>query len=103
MPFDVVSVDVHEDEIKLLMMSEETREFMYGIGDEVARLAEGFAPKRTGKAASTIHAEMFLRGDSWDADVSWTWPDAYYLYWHETGTVKMKARPFLVPALWAAQ
>lgn len=98
-----VVVTVHHDEIRDLVRSHEVRDLLRDVARPVEHVAQALAPKRTGYAAKTIHTEMDLvGGEDWEASVSWTWPDAYYLYWHETGSRQLPPRPFLVPALRAA-
>jgi hypothetical protein len=67
----------------------------------VVRDAYVHAPKRSGRGAASIHAEPVLDGPEWTARISWD-PDHFYMYFHERGTHKLPARPFLVPALEAA-
>lgn len=68
------------------------------VGGQVAERAAQLAPKRTGAGAASIHAEAEVDGESAVAKVSWA-PEFFYLYFHEMGTSKMSARPFLRPAL----
>jgi hypothetical protein len=98
-----VEVEVHEEVIRELLLSRETKTMLSGIGDEVARMAQALAPKKTGRGARSIHSDMEIVGDSWEAHVSWSWPNAFYMYWHELGSRQLPPRPFLVPALMAAQ
>jgi hypothetical protein len=97
-----VEVDIHEDAIHELLLSDDTRDMLHDIGDEVSRIAQGLAPHLTGYGAHTIHTEMDLVADNWEANVSWSWPNAYYMYWHELGSRQLPPRPILVPALRAA-
>ena len=60
--------------------------------------ARANAPKRTGMGAQSIRAEAVL--DSWEVWFRASWDrDHYYMHMHERGTVRLPARPFLVPAL----
>lgn len=64
------------------------------VGDQVATRAAGMAPRDSGAGAASIHAQA--AGD--EVRVG---PDAkhFYLIFHEVGTSKKSARPFLRPAL----
>lgn len=64
------------------------------VGHRVAQRAAQQAPKRSGEGAASIHAEVV--GD--EVRVSWD-RQHFYLYFHEVGTSRMNARPFLRPAL----
>lgn len=68
------------------------------VGDQVAQRAASDAPKSTGAGAASIHCEVTTEGGEAVARVSW---DAahFYMYFHEVGTSRMSARPFLRPAL----
>ena len=59
--------------------------------------ARGWAPKRTGAGAASIHAEAVLDGPEWTARASWDQLHRYMKF-HELGTRYMPAEPFLVPA-----
>ena len=68
------------------------------IGDEVAADAQRFAPVDTGLLRSGIHAEPPEKTASgWSVRVV---ADASYAFWVERGTSRMRARPYLRPALW---
>lgn len=56
------------------------------------------APKRTGKAAKSIHASIKGTNGKVEAKIG-PRPKYFYLQFHELGTSKMSARPFLRPAL----
>jgi HK97 gp10 family phage protein len=64
------------------------------VGEKVAQRAAQNAPKRSGAGARSIHAEVV--GD--EVRVSWD-RDSFYMLFHELGTSRMSARPFLRPAL----
>lgn len=64
----------------------------------VVDAARAAAPKRTGAGAASIHAEVASTAGKAEIDVSWD-RDHFYLKFHELGTRRMPARPFLVPAL----
>jgi HK97 gp10 family phage protein len=94
---DKVRVEIDEAGMAALARSAEIREAVHDPAESrVVRPAQARAPKRTGFGASTIHAEMALDVDGWEARVSWS-PDAFYLKFHELGTRYMDADPFLVP------
>lgn len=62
--------------------------------EEVVKIAQRRAPAATGAGADSIHHEPDGRGGfrvSWD-------PEHDYMRFHEHGTEKMNARPFLRPA-----
>lgn len=64
--------------------------------------ARAGAPRRTGAGGASIHAEPVLDGPEWTARATWE-RERFYMYFHERGTEKMPARPFLVPAFAGAQ
>ena len=97
-----VHVDLYREEIRQLVVSDDTKNMVHDIADPVEHLAQVLAPKDTGRGARSIHTEMVLDGDDWEARISWTWPETYYLYWHEQGSRELVPRPFLEPALRAA-
>lgn len=68
------------------------------VGEQVATRAASAAPKASGRGAGSIHSESGVDDTSAVAKVSWS-PTFFYLYFHEVGTSKMSARPFLRPAL----
>lgn len=94
-----VEVDLDYREIHLLVVSHDVRDMVHDIARPVEGLAKVLAPKDTGRGAHSIRTEMVLDGDDWEARVSWTWPNAYYMYWHETGSRQLPPRPFLEPAM----
>ena len=71
-------------------------ELLAAAAPGVARARAG-APHATGAGAASIHPEPVLDGAQWTVRVSWT-RQRYYMRFHETGTVTLPARPFLVPA-----
>lgn len=68
------------------------------IGAQVAGRAAMQAPKRTGAGAASIHQETSVDEQSAVSRISWD-DKHFYLYFHELGTSRMPARPFLRPAL----
>jgi HK97 gp10 family phage protein len=93
-----VTVSYREAGERELMTSGYVREVMQGIGDRIAADASEHAPHRSGAGARSIHAVTELGPNGWEVRIGWSRP-SYYLGFHETGTVYMPARPFLVPAL----
>lgn len=81
-----------------LLSDEETLDMLQEVGDTVADLARGKAPKMTGEGAESIHAEVEVDDEGGHADVSWD-SDHFYLGFAETGTSHQPATPFLRPAL----
>lgn len=67
------------------------------IAEPDVEFAQQLAPKRTGAGARSIHVEAVLDGDMWEARASWD-QEHYYMRFHEMGTRKMGAHPFLRPA-----
>lgn len=95
-----VTVDFYEtpyfdDE---LMSSEQARRIMQTVGDAVADDAYAGAPKDTTLGAQSISARTALGPIGWEVSVSWS-RRRYYMTFHENGTVRLRRRPFLVPAL----
>lgn len=66
------------------------------IGERIAAEARSRAPRRTGQGADSIHAEP-QPGTAPEVHVSWE-RDKYYMAFQERGTVRLPARPFLIPA-----
>lgn len=66
------------------------------IGDQIAAEARSTAPRRTGQGADSIHAEPQPGADP-EVRVSWE-REKYYMAFQERGTVRLPARPFLIPA-----
>lgn len=96
-----VQVTVHEDVIDRLLTSSNVHDMLLDASHPVVLQARTRAPKNTGAGAASIHTQMVLTGDEWEALTSWD-QDHFYLMWHETGSRQLPARPFLVPALRAA-
>lgn len=90
----------HAEVEREILSSGEWRDTLQGLGDRVAvdarRTAPAGHPSRG--SAATIHAETTLEPAGWEARVSWE-RDKYWIGFSETGTVHMRARPFLRPAL----
>lgn len=68
------------------------------VGDQVAERAAAAAPKDSGEGARSIRAE--LSDDRGLPVVRVSWDRAhFYMLFHEVGTSRKSARPFLRPAL----
>lgn len=96
-----VDVTVHNDAIDHMLASGDVRDMLYDATHPVVLQARSRAPHDTGAGAAGIHTEMILTQGEWIALVSWEQQE-FYMYWHEKGSRKLPARPFLVPALRAA-
>ena len=66
-------------------------------GDHVATVAAVKAPKDTGLGAASIHCEMELTPDGWEARVSWS-EERDYMEHQEFGTQHMQGKHFLEEA-----
>ncbi len=91
-------LSLHPHALDALEDDEEVLDMLMEIGDEVAETAATLAPKASGAGAASIHAEPAEDADGTAVDVSWD-RDHFYMGFHELGTEKMAARPFLRPAL----
>jgi HK97 gp10 family phage protein len=82
-----------------LARSHEVTEAVYKFGEAVADAAREAAPKNTGAGAASIRAELIQTYEGvYVARVGWD-RDHFYMMFHELGTSRMSARPFLRPAL----
>lgn len=63
----------------------------------MVRDARKLAPRNTGKGAKSIRGRVNIRKGNGIARITWD-KKYFYLRFHETGTRKMSARPFLRPA-----
>lgn len=82
-----------------LARSHDVTEALFKAGEAVAEAARDAAPKSTGAGAASIHAELVQTYNGvYVARVGWD-RDHFYMMFHELGTSKMSARPFLRPAL----
>lgn len=81
-----------------LLSGHEVKEALWRLGEQVATKAAADAPKKTGAAAASIQPQIDEDGRGVFVRVG---PDAdhFYLVFHEIGTSRMSARPFLRPAL----
>lgn len=98
MPGADFHLDLDEDAIADLGFDDDAQDLAQEVGDEVAETAAGFAPKRTGEGAASIHAETDVDDESAYADVSWD-RDHFYLGFAEVGTEHQAPTPFLRPGL----
>ncbi|MET8908386.1 HK97-gp10 family putative phage morphogenesis protein [Micromonospora sp. NPDC004551] len=96
-----VRVDVHERAVREVASSEDLRDLLMETGEPIEQRAAGLAPKRTGAGAASIRREPVLDGFAWTVRISWD-REHYYMYFHDRGTERLPARPFLEPALEAA-
>jgi HK97 gp10 family phage protein len=74
------------------------REELERQGEKVADRARARAPRASGAGAESIHAEIVKVGSAFQIRVAWD-REHDYMFFHEVGTSKMPARPFLRPAL----
>lgn len=65
-----------------------------GLLDEIVAEIKRRAPRDTGEGADTIDWELDESGEFFR--ISWG-KDAFYLYFHEVGTIHLAARPFMRP------
>lgn len=90
-PRELQALD-HLDEVP------EVVEALQDIGDDIAERAKALAPKRTGALAEGIHAELGRDPIAGlEVRVSYS-KDEFYGLFHELGTEKNPATPFLRPA-----
>lgn len=92
-----VQVVVHHAEIAKLGSSLEMRDALLEAVAPAVHEARARAPQRTGSGAASIRAEPVLDGPLWEVHASWE-QLRFYMRFHETGTVQLPARPFLVPS-----
>lgn len=93
-----VEVTVDYDAVDRLTRGSDVYNMLYAASEPVVADARGRAPKKTGRGAHSIHSEMILTKDEWEAVISWD-QHHYYMYFHERGTREMPPHAFLVPAL----
>jgi HK97 gp10 family phage protein len=95
---DDVRIVLHQQAIDDLARDPDMRVGLLQASEPVVHQARGDAPKFTGRGAFSIHAEAVLDGPEWTVRIGWD-EERFYMYFHEVGTRKLPARPFLVPAL----
>ncbi|MBM0257053.1 HK97-gp10 family putative phage morphogenesis protein [Micromonospora sp. 4G55] len=98
---DNVRVHVDERAIREIAASADVRDLLMESGEPIEVAAKAGAPKRTGEGAASIRREPVLDVATWAVRISWDRAH-YYLYFHDRGTERLPARPFLEPALEAA-
>jgi HK97 gp10 family phage protein len=86
---------VHPAELHHLEKVHEVQEAQERLAEAVVEGAQARAPRDTGAGAASIHAERDAEGHE---RVSWD-PAHDYMMFHELGTEKMPAHPFLRPAV----
>ena len=81
-------------EIRKVPIRKDVQKVLMDVGEQVAGRAAMAAPKATGEGARSIRPERVgaVVRVSWDRD-------HFYLGFHELGTSRSPARPFLRPAL----
>ena len=77
--------------------SAEAKAILDRAGGLIADDAKAAAPRKTGQGAESIRQEVGEDADGAFFRVSWD-KDHFYMFFHEVGTSKMSARPFLRPA-----
>lgn len=97
-----VDVTVDHDQIGRLLRSDAVHDLLKIDSQPIVDAARGRAPKATGRGAASIDSAVILTSDEWESLISWDQLH-YYMYFSERPTRQRPARPFLVPALRAAQ
>lgn len=93
-----VQVTVDYDAVEQLSRSGAVRDMLADAATPVVYEARSRAPKATGRGARSIHSEMLLTSDEWEALISWD-RDHYYMKFAERGDRYRPPHAFLVPAL----
>ena len=96
-----VQVIVDYDAVDRLTRSGEVYNMLYAASEPVVADARARAPKDTGRGARSIHSEMILTKDEWEAVISWD-QHHYYMRFSELGDRQRPPHAFLVPAIKAA-
>ncbi|MGW3608942.1 HK97-gp10 family putative phage morphogenesis protein [Micromonospora sp. NPDC005163] len=95
---DNVRVTVDERAVDAVVRSVDMRDLLLEAAEPIeARVVAG-APKASGEGARSIRSEPVLDGPDWTVRISWDRAH-FYLYFHDRGTRRLPARPFLEPAL----
>jgi len=89
-----VRLVLDQAEIRRLLSDPEATELVADAGREFAAAARGYAPRRTGAGAASIGADA----QAGVARVSWD-SDHHYMAFHQFGTHKLPADPFMDRAL----
>lgn len=77
--------------------STDAKRILDKLGEEIADDATATAPRDTGAGAASIRHEVDADADGAYVRVSWD-RDHFYMFFHEVGTSRLPARPFLRPA-----
>lgn len=93
-----VQVTVDYDAVDRLTRSSNVRSMLQDAIKPVVDDARGRAPKASGRGARSVHSELVLTSDEWEAIVSWD-QFHYYMLFAERGDRYRPPHPFLVPAL----
>lgn len=78
--------------------STDAKRILAALGEQVANDAKANAPRESGAGAESIHHEIGEDAEGAYVRVSWD-SDHFYMFFHEVGTSRMPARPFLRPAV----
>lgn len=97
-----VEVTIHHDEVDHILRSGATHDMLTEAAIPIVQDARGRAPKATGRGSRSINSAVILKGDEWEALISWD-QFHYYMYFSEKGDRYRPPHAFLVPALRAAQ
>lgn len=98
---DNVRVDVDEAAVEAVVRSVDMRDLLLEVAQPIEERVVAGAPKDTGEGAASIRREPVLDGPDWTVRISWDRAH-FYMYFHDRGTRRLPARPFLEPALEAA-
>jgi HK97 gp10 family phage protein len=77
--------------------SSDAKRILENLGEQIAQDAKAAAPRDTGAGAESIQHEVGEDADGAYVRVSWD-RDHFYMFFHEVGTSRKSARPFLRPA-----
>lgn len=77
--------------------STDAKRILETLGEQIAEDAADAAPKESGEGAASIRHEVGEDADGAYVRISWD-RDHFYMFFHEVGTSRMPARPFLRPA-----
>lgn len=83
--------------IKAWAGSDDAKAVLNDLGEQIARDAAANAPKDSGGGARSIRHEVDEDAEGALVRVSWD-RDHFYMFFHEVGTSRLPARPFLRPA-----
>jgi HK97 gp10 family phage protein len=93
----VSSVRLNRAAIEAWAGSDDAKRILDKLGEAIADDAAAAAPRRSGEGAESIHHVVGEDKDGAYVRVSWA-KSRFYMFFHEVGTSKMPARPFLRPA-----